>query len=36
MDTIDEICVTLNVDKDTLFDLVNYREQKILKIFYVS
>lgn len=36
MDTIDEICVNLKISKGTLLNLLNFSNQKNLKIFYVS
>ena len=35
MDTIDEICVSLGVDRPTLQRLISFKEQKYLKIFYI-
>ena len=35
MDTVDDICVSLDVDKPTLKRLINFNQRKNLKMFYV-
>lgn len=36
MDSIDETCVGMEVDKSTLLRLISFDEQDSLKIFYTS